>query len=211
MDVKHKTMRKLRICFFIGGLSLISFGITLSILSNFGVGAWDTVTIGLKKHFGLTIGIWMNICAIGFIFLGGLLNKKRPKFECFITSLIVGIGVDFWMNILHNLSINSMYLSLFTFLISIIIISIGAGIYLVSDLPPNPIDYFMMSITTRFKVNITVAKILTESLGLLLGFIAGGPIGIGTFIMIVCFGPCIEIAYHQFHHLFRVLEAKIMI
>ncbi|MEF9961452.1 MAG: hypothetical protein RR863_02685 [Erysipelotrichaceae bacterium] len=211
MAIKNKAMRNLRICFFITGLSLISFGISLSIISNFGVGAWDTFTIGLKQHFGLSIGIWMNVCAVGFIFLGGLLNKKRPKFECIITSLIIGTGVDLWMNLLQTIHIKNTLLSLFLFMAAILIISIGAGIYLVSDLPPNPIDYFMMSMKTRFNISITKSKIFTESLGLILGFIVGGPIGIGSFIMIVCFGPLIEIAYIKFHHLFRVIEAKITI
>ena len=53
-------MMPIRIAFFLIGLILISFGISVSIVSNFGVGGWDAFNIGLKNHFGFTIGTWMN-------------------------------------------------------------------------------------------------------------------------------------------------------
>lgn len=208
MDVNKKLMLRYRIVFFLIGLNLISLGISVSIISNFGVGSWDTVNIGLKNHFGLSIGIWMNICAIGFILFGGLLRKERPKIETFITSLIVGSGTDLYMFLLQDVEIAHYGLSLVLFASSIIIISFGAGMYLVSNLPPNPIDYFMMCIKECFSISIAIAKIILEAIGLLLGLLLGGPVGLGTFIMMFSFGPCIQFFYKKFHQLYRRIEIK---
>lgn len=209
MDVKHRTdMMPVRIAFFLIGLILISFGISVSIISNFGVGGWDAFNIGLKYHFGFTIGTWMNVCAACFILMGGILRQERPRFETFITSIVIGISVDVWMMIFKPLQIHDITYQFLVFMSAIVIISVGAGIYLVSELPPNPIDYFMLSLCQRFHISITKAKICSESLGLLLGFLSGGPIGLGSVIMILCFGPAIDFCFRIAERYYIMLTKK---
>ena len=208
MDVnKRSAMMPLRLIFFFSGLLLISFGISVSIISNFGVGSWDAVNIGLKNHFGFTIGTWMNIVAACFILMGGYLRKERPQFETFITSIFIGICIDLWMMVMKPIQIDDPTFRFLIFMSSIVIISIGAGTYLVTELPPVPIDYFMLSVRKRFNLSITKAKIGSESLGLVLGLITGGPIGLGTFIMIGSFGPSIDYC-HRIAQRYYLMIAK---
>ena len=63
MDLIKNKEKIIRIIFFIFGLILLSFGISLIIKSEFGTSAWDAVSVGLFKHFNLSVGIWMNIVA----------------------------------------------------------------------------------------------------------------------------------------------------
>lgn len=209
MDVNNnKSMRMIRILFFLIGLILISLGISVSIVSDFGIGGWDAFNIGLKQHFGFTIGTWMNICAACFIILSAMLQKKRPMISTIITSLVIGIGTDMWMTLFQDIVIPSTLVSFITFIIAITIIAFGAGMYLVSELPPNPIDLFMMSISERFQISIMYSKMMIESTGLILGFLSGGPIGFGSLIMIICFGPLIQFFYQRFKRFYRVLEIQ---
>ena len=194
MDVNQFTWK--RILYFLGGLMLIAFGISLTISADFGCGGWDAAHIGLVKHFGFSIGTWMNLWALTYLFIAMLLSKKRYRIECMITSLLIGIGVDFFHFLLSDLSIQQPFLKPILFILGTLIISLGAGFYLVSELPPNPTDYMMMCIKDRFSISITASKTIVEATGIFLAILLGGPVGVGTFLMILMFGPCIDYCYH---------------
>ena len=76
MDLIKNKEKIIRIIFFIFGLILLSFGISLIIKSEFGTGAWDAVSVGLFNKFNLSIGIWMNIVAVILVISSGIMLKK---------------------------------------------------------------------------------------------------------------------------------------
>lgn len=183
---------KKRSIFFLCGLFFISLGINITISSSFGVGGWDAANIGMVSQFGMSIGFWLNIWAIVYILISAVLEKKRPKIECFLTSIILGICIDGWNLYFSTLQIDGSVLRFIVFLLGISTTSFGAGLYLVSELPVNPIDHLMMVLTKRFSLSITTAKYIVEGSGMLLGFLLGGPVGLGTILMILIFGPMIQ-------------------
>ena len=91
-----------------------------------------------------------------------------------------------------HIHIEPVYLQLLVFLIGISCTSLGAGLYLVSDFPVNPIDHMMVCISERFHISIAVSKYIVEGSGMALGLLLKGPVGIGTILMILVFGPMIQ-------------------
>mgnify|MGYP000571639077 FL=1 len=61
----------------------------------------------------------------------------------------------------------------------------------------------MMCIKEHFHLSITFAKTLVEAIGIVLALLLGGPVGIGTFLMIVIFGPCIDFFYQIAEHFYQ--------
>lgn len=182
----------IRSTFFLLGLFFISLGINITIASGFGTGGWDAANIGLVQHFGMSIGFWLNVWAIIYLILSALLEKKRIKIECLLTSFIIGFCVDGWNILFSQIHMQAMWTQFLMFLLGITTTSFGAGLYLVSDLPVNPIDYLMVVLTKSCSLSITIAKYIVEGSGLILGFVFGGPIGLGTVLMILLFGPMIQ-------------------
>lgn len=203
MDVKKQWI--LRCILFLVGLFIISLGININIMADFGVGGWDAYNIAMVNHFGFTIGFWLNVNACIYILISAFLRKKRPKIETFLTSLLLGVFIDGWGLVFVNFSISGWFASLIWFLIAIVTISLGAGIYLVSKLPPNPIDDLMLAITEAFHCSITISKLIVEGSGVVIGLLLQGPIGIGSFLMLIIFGPCIQFFYHRFERLYERL------
>lgn len=77
-----------RCLFFITGIIVLSFGITLTIKGQlFGVGSWDVLHIGLTKTVGLTIGTWSIILGLAILAFDMLITKnfhyQGPLLICF--------------------------------------------------------------------------------------------------------------------------------
>lgn len=204
-----KTNLKLRIIFFLVGLLIMGFGISLIAVSNFGNGPWDAVNIGLSEKSGLSIGIAMNIVAFIQIIIGGIIRKEFPNFTTMITSIFLGLFVDFWMLFLGDIIINEILMKFTVFILALPITSIGISIYLVSNLPNTPLDYFMLAIKSKLNLSLMASKITSESIGLVLGFILGGTIGIGTIIIILAIGPMLQVLQKPCNYVFCKLSEKI--
>ena len=110
------------------------------------------------------------------------------NFHCF------RIGIDLWRLLLVNIQIDHSHflLQLLIFLLGTTVISMGAGLYFVSEFPLNPIDHLLMVITRHYHCSIAVSKYILEAIGVLLAFILSGPIGYGTILMLMIFGPMIQ-------------------
>ena len=203
-----KTNLKLRIVFFLIGLLIMGLGISIIAISNFGNGPWDAANIGLSEKTGMSIGLCMNVIAIIQIIIGGIINKEFPNFATMITSICLGVSVDFWMLFLGNIEITSTLIKFLVFLLALPIISIGISIYLVSKLPNTPLDYFMLAIKSKLNLSLMTSKITSESIGLVLGFMLGGTIGLGTIIIILAIGPMIQYLQKPCNNIFDKLSKK---
>ena len=67
----------MRYFIFVLGLFILTFGISLTILSNLGTSPFDALLVGLANSVGLTVGSWEVILALLMIFLNALLQKSQ--------------------------------------------------------------------------------------------------------------------------------------
>ena len=198
----------LRIGFFLVGLLIMGLGISLIAVSNFGNGPWDAVNIGLSEKTGLSIGVAMNIVALIQIIIGGIINKEFPNIATMITSISLGLFIDFWMLFLGGIEMTSYLMQFGVFILALPVISIGISIYLVSKLPNTPLDYFMLALKAKLNLSLMISKITSESIGLVLGFMLGGTIGFGTIIIILAIGPMIQFLQKPCNNIFDKLSKK---
>lgn len=192
-----------RVLFYIVGLSIMGLGIALNAISNFGAGPWDAVNIGVSYHLKLSVGICMNIVAILNLIIGGILNKEFPKITPIITSLVLGLFVDLGFIVFNGISANTSIIQFISFMISLPIISLGISIYLVSELPNTPLDYFMLAIKSKFNLSLMAGKIVSESSGLIIALLLGGPVGLGSIIIIFSIGPMMQFLHTYSKNIFN--------
>jgi uncharacterized membrane protein YczE len=183
----------IKVFFYIMGLITIALGITLTIKAELGAGAWDAMNVGLTETIGLTVGNWVIIIGAILIVTNALIAKERPDLLAVITILVVGKMIDFWLlTVFESFAVDGFVKQLFTLLAGIVIIAIGVSLYLQPKFSLNPIDGFMVALQKRFGFSLTSAKTLTEVFALVLALALGGPIGVGTLIILLCIGPAIQ-------------------
>ncbi|WP_102346084.1 YczE/YyaS/YitT family protein [Bacillus sp. Marseille-P3661] len=174
--------------FYVLGILLLTFGISLTILSDLGTSPFDALLVGLSINVGLTVGSWEIILALIMICCNSLLTRRRPEVLGLLTAFITGIGIDMWLFLLHNLLTPELWYSkLVCFGIGLIIIGFGTAVYLQTNIAPIPVDRLTLIIQKLTRTTIFFSRTVIYLLFLIMAMIFNGPIGIGT-LLTVCLG-----------------------
>ncbi|KPH73468.1 MULTISPECIES: YczE/YyaS/YitT family protein [Bacillaceae] len=179
--------------FFFVGLMVMGIGVALTVKGQrFGVGSWDVLHIGLFKNFGLSIGLWSIIMGVIIITISSIGLHEFPKIGTFMNMIFVGLFIDFFNWVIPNPHTFSM--QFVDFILGIVLLAIGAGIYISANLGAGPRDSLMLLIVGKFGCSIMVARTVMEVIVAIVGFLLGGPFGIGTVIMAFALGPIIQVS-----------------
>ena len=185
-----------RIGIYLVGLAINALGIALIIFSAVGAGAWDTVAIGLNHSLGLTIGICTVIIQVLVVLAIGIIERKRLQYESIIAIIIRSIFLDAWIYLVFNQmdQAGSWEFQWLYFIVGIISMGIGIGIYVEAHFPKSPIDGLMLALHNRYKWSINTSRIVVELSGAVIGFLLGGPVGLGTVMIALFVGKIIQAA-----------------
>lgn len=182
-----------RCLFFITGILVLSLGITLTIKGQvFGVGSWDVLHIGLTKTLGLTIGTWSILVGLAILAFDMVITKRFPLPGTFIDMFLAGIFIDifnYWIP-----DIDGFWMQLFSYISGLILLGWGCGMYMVANLGIGPRDTLMLLLVNKLGWSVTRARTTLEVSVAILGFLLGGPIGVGTALMAFGLGPIIQFA-----------------
>jgi uncharacterized membrane protein YczE len=178
---------------YIGGLLIVSFGVTLTILAGLGAGPWDALNVGLANMTRFSVGNWVIFIGILLIFLSATLTRTKPVIHSLLTIFILGYFIDFWLIVVFRDALFSGFmLQLVILLLGIVIIAFGASIYMQAKFALIPVDGFMFALRDVLGVKLMIAKTITELVALIVAFIVGGPIGVGTILVTFLIGPLIQ-------------------
>jgi uncharacterized protein len=79
--------------------------------------------------------------------------------------------------------------------LGIVVFAFGCAMHVGAHLGPGPRDGLMVAVHVRVRVSIGAAGAISESTGLALGWVLGGPVGAGTLVFVVCAGPAVALAF----------------
>ncbi|MFC5541725.1 MAG: YitT family protein [Bacilli bacterium] len=186
--------------FYIAGLIIMALGIAMVIKGEeIGVNAWDVLHIALYKTIGLSIGSWVIITGLIIVAFTSLMYKSFPKIGTWLNMLLTGVFIDFFYWLLPEAE--NFFFQLIYFLIGIFVLSFGTGMYISPNLGSGPRDGLMMWIVEKLGGSIKVARMSIELIVAVIGWILGGPFGIGTVIIAVGSGYIVQFALPYFQKL----------
>ncbi|WP_458122781.1 YczE/YyaS/YitT family protein [Paenibacillus sp. Z3-2] len=172
---------------FVAGILILTLGISLTIQSELGTSPFDALLVGLSQNVGLSVGSWEVIIAFLLIGCNSLLKQQKPEFLGLITAFITGVGIDIWLYVSDSLITPEVwYTKLMIFVMGLVIISIGTAIYLQTNFAPIPIDRLTLILHELTRTPLFISRTFIYLVFLILAFLLGGPIGLGT-LLTVCF------------------------
>ncbi|MGN7413278.1 YczE/YyaS/YitT family protein [Paenibacillus sp. SAF-068] len=172
---------------FVAGILILTLGISITIQSDLGTSPFDALLVGLSQHVGLSVGSWEVIIAFLLIGCNSLLKQQKPEFMGLVTAFITGVGIDLWLYVSKSLITPEVWYSkLMTFVIGLVIISIGTAIYLQTNFAPIPVDRLTLILHEITRTPLFVSRTFIYFVFLILAFLLSGPIGLGT-LLTVCF------------------------
>lgn len=177
------------------GCICFSIGATLFILSNLGTDPLDVFAVGVKKTFGLMIGTTQSLFAIGCLFIWSILHKwKFPPVTTFLTFFLCGYMIDFGLWLTHSQSILKPIIEV---LLGVVLCTQGSALILMSSFGIRAMDLVAISLMELTKKPFWLYKGFFELMLLIVGWLLGGVVGIGTVLFLVFVGwliqPCIKL------------------
>jgi uncharacterized membrane protein YczE len=189
---RRELVRRVPRC--VGGLFCFAFGISLFFHSQLGTGPWDVLHGGLSKRSGLPVGLIINI--VGLVVLPLWIPLKvRIGLGTVLNALLIGLFLDIVKPRMHDAS--AVWLQLVLAILGVLIIGIGSGLYIGAGLGAGPRDGIMVGLS-RLGLSVRAARTLVEAVTLVVGWLLGGKIGLGTIIFLVGIGPIVQIALPRF-------------
>ena len=177
------------------GLLVFSFGVHLTIFANIGLSPWDCLGMGLAKHTPLNYGLSMT--SIGVLVLGvDLLLRERIGFGTVLDALLTGNFVQMF-NDLNSLPLNqSLWLGVLLELAGLAVMAVGMWIYMSGAQGCGPRDALLVGLGKRLpRFPIGLVEILLWSVVVLVGWLLGGPVGLGTLIATFGAGAVMQLVY----------------
>ena len=178
------------LCF---GLSLFGLGEGLLIVSFTGASPWSVLAQGISLNVNLSIGTITLLISIAVLILWIPLGQK-PGMGTIFNALIIAIMIDLCIKYVPTPS-NYIY-QLFLAVISVIMVGIGGGIYLVSNLGAGPRDGLMIGLQKVTNFPIAVVRATLEISVVSIGWYLGGTVGVGTLLFAFGIGPCVALGLY---------------
>ena len=178
---------KTQIFFYILGLIIFSLGANSFILSQLGTDPLDVLLIGLGNWFPLSIGDASVIVSVIFLAIYSIWNKKYPPVLSIVTTVAVGYLIDFWIWINFPLWEPWGWLT-----VGVLLCSLASAMIIHSRLGVRIMDLIVLTMQEKLGWTFTKGKILIE-IGLFsLGWLLGGPFGVGTVVFLLAVSILIE-------------------
>ena len=173
------------------------FGVYLTIQANIGAGPWDVLNLGLSKTLGILYGtasIDVSCTILGI----DIVLKEPIGIAMFIDAVVVGKAVDFFNHIHAVPPASSLLTGVPLMLVGLTIMAYTQFTYMIASLGCGPRDTLLVGLAKRVrKVPIGAVSIALLSLATLIGWLLGGPVGVGTLICAFCTGPIMQMAFRS--------------
>ena len=175
------------------------FGIYLAIQANIGVGPWEVLNLGAAKTFGVLYGTASVTISFAILIIDVLL-REPIGLAMFIDAVVVGKTVDFfnWLDLVQPCS--SLLTGVPMMLLGLIVLAYTQYFYMSAALGCGPRDTLLVGLAKRAKrIPIGAVSIALLSAATLIGWLLGGPVGIGTLICAFGSGPVMQAAFQTVH------------
>lgn len=208
---KSISLIKRLVLFFIG-MSIIQFGVALFLKTSIGSDSFTVFTEGLATVLNktglkdlsivhmitgraeVTPGV-ANMIILIVLFIGILIvDRKRIKIGTLICVIGVGPIIDLGVKAVSYFPIESanIFVKMLLVLGGCFIIAVGFSIMSESDIGVAPNDIVPFIIKDKLNCQYRWVRIAFDATFLIVGFILGGKVGIGTIIAMLAIGPFIQ-------------------
>ncbi|HVH93501.1 MAG: YczE/YyaS/YitT family protein [Nocardioidaceae bacterium] len=180
----HRLPRRLTQLFV--GLALYGVSLAFVLRAGLGLAPWDVLHQGLADRVGATVG--QMVIAVSFlVLLAWIPLRQRPGFGTIANAVLVGIFVDLTMSVLDDVQPWGWRVVLL--LSGVLLNGLATALYIGASLGPGPRDGLMTGLVERTGRSVRLVRTLIEVSVLMVGFLLGGTVGVGTLLYAFAIGP----------------------
>ncbi|HEY6072757.1 MAG TPA: hypothetical protein VIV15_05015 [Anaerolineales bacterium] len=178
------------------GFALFGLAITLMIRGNLGTSAWAVLEVALARILHISVGTMTVIN--GFLVLSGaLILREKIGWGTLANILSIGPWEDFWLARIPSVE-HQLPLQISMLLGAVVLLGLASAIYIGVDAGAGPRDSLMLAIKRTTGVSLRVARSIIEVSVVTVGWLLGGPAGIGTLVYALLVGPSVQWSFKLF-------------
>ena len=159
------------------GLSLFGVGEGLLVVTHWGATPWTVFAEGVSRHAHISLG-WSTAAISCVVLLAWFPLRERPGFGTIANLVIIAYVLDLTSEVVPTPA-SAFAKSLFV-VGAVVVIGIGSSLYLTTGLGPGPRDGLMTGLHRRLGVSFVYVRLTLEVAVLIVGWLMGGTVGVGT-------------------------------
>jgi uncharacterized membrane protein YczE len=171
------------------GLSGYGFSMAMMVRAGLGLDPWDVFHQGLTIHTPMTIGIASAVVGVA-VLLAWIPMRNRPGVGTIANVIVIAITVDAGMLVLPTPT--SLEVRTAMMLGAVVLNGFSTVLYVGAGLGPGPRDGLMTGLVVRTGLSVRLVRTSIEATVLLVGWLLGGTVGIGTVVYAFGIGPLVQ-------------------
>ncbi len=178
----------------LAGLVLYGVSDSLLVLAGLGLDPWDVFQQGLSRHSGVPIGTWSILVGVAVLGLWVPL-RQRPGVGTLANAVLIGTTMDVVLSLApvpHAIGMRWVLMAS-----GVGLNGVATGCYIGAGLGPGPRDGLMVGMAARGH-RLWVVRSAIEATVLVVGWLLGGTVGVGTLAYAVAIGPLAHIFIPRF-------------
>ncbi|MBN2117878.1 MAG: hypothetical protein JW730_14980 [Anaerolineales bacterium] len=179
------------------GFLLYGLAIALIVRANLGTGTWLVLEVALASILGIKIGT-LTVYMGFLVLILALALRERIGWGTLGNILSIGPWLNLFLNWISTPKENPA-LQIGMFLLGVLIQGTATAIYIGVDAGAGPRDSLMLAIQRVTGFSIRAARAAIEVIVVLIGWLLGGPAGIGTVAFALLIGPSVQWAFKLFN------------
>lgn len=176
------------------GFFCCAAGTVMAINSNLGLSPWDVFHQGVSNISGITIGQVSILAGIIIVIISCLLGFKLG-FATIANMIGIGTFMDFIIYLDFIPECNNIFTGIIMMLGSMFVAALGSYLYIGCGLGCGPRDGLMVVLMQITKKPVKLIRGIIEVGALVIGWILGGFVGIGTIITAFGIGYIVQFTY----------------
>jgi len=185
--------------FFIIQIGFILYGLAIALVvrAQVGTGTWLVFEIALAEIFGISIG--MMTIFVGFaVLIIALALREQVGWGTLANILSIGPWLDLCLWLIPSVK-GILFLQISFFLAGVLIQGVASAIYIGVNAGAGPRDSMMLALNRTTGMSIRLARGIIEITVVFIGWLLGGPLGIGTVVFALLIGPSVQWGFKLFN------------
>jgi uncharacterized membrane protein YczE len=185
-----------RAVWLVSGLFLCALGILSFLEARLGLPPWDVLHQGIARHTLLSFGAANEVVGVIVLFVAWTLGA-RVWIGTVSNAVLIGLFIILLepLHAVESLADWPLGPRIALLVLGLVFFGVGSAFYIGASLGAGPRDSLMLVGSHRTGIRIGATRAMLEISVLLVGFLLGGTVGVGTLAFAALIGPTVEASF----------------
>jgi uncharacterized membrane protein YczE len=179
------------------GLALYGVSTAMFVRADLGADPWNVFHLGVANLLSMNIGVVIIVVGV-LVLLAWIPLRQRPGFGTLSNVIMIGLAADAALVVIPGFE--SLPTRSGLLVTAVILNALATSLYIGAGFGAGPRDGLMTGIHARTGWPVRRIRTAIEVSVLLIGWLLGGTVGVGTVLYALAIGPLIQICLPWFRH-----------